>query len=87
MDLVFLRLDCVAAVYVDQNGGATKFEMAYILPGNGEGRNRGWEIPPPRPCHDPDLDFQALVKSLEDEFERNRLAIPATRPVRTGRSW
>ncbi|MFZ2447877.1 MAG: GTPase HflX [Syntrophobacteraceae bacterium] len=80
MDLVFLRLDCVAAVYVDQNGGATKFEMAYILPGTGDGQSRGWEIPPPIPCHDPDLDFQALVKSLEDEFERNRLAIPATRP-------
>ena len=29
------------------------------------------------PCHDPDLDFQALVRSLEDELERNRLAIPA----------
>lgn len=80
MDLVFLRLDCVAAVYVDRNGGATHFETAYILPGNGNGQNRGWEILPPIPCHDPELDFQALVKSLEDEFERNRLAIPATRP-------
>ncbi len=29
------------------------------------------------PCYDPDLDFQALVRSLEDELERNRLAIPA----------
>jgi len=80
MDLVFLRLDCVAAVYVDRNGGATHFETAYILPGNGDGQNKGWEILPPIPCHDPDLDFTALVKSLEDEFERNRLAIPATSP-------
>ncbi|MEN6440591.1 MAG: GTPase HflX [Syntrophobacter sp.] len=79
MDLVFLRLDCVAAVYVDRNGGATQFELAYILPGDGDTSGRGWEILPPIPCHDPVLDFQALVKSLEDEFERNRLAIPSGR--------
>jgi len=78
MDLVFLRLDCVAAVYVDRNGGATQFELAYILPGNGAAAGRGWEILPPIPCHDPALDFQALVKSLEDELERNRLALPSS---------
>ena len=33
MDLVFLRLDCVGAVYVDQHGGATQLEVAHILPG------------------------------------------------------
>ena len=77
MDLVFLRLDCAAAVFVDQHGGATLLEVAHILPGRGGGGSPGWEILPPIPCHDPDLDFPALVKSLEDELERNRLAIPA----------
>lgn len=77
MDLVFLRLDCVGAVYVDQHGGATLLEVAHILPGRGAGENQGWEVLPPIPCYDPDLDFQSLVKSLEDELERNRLAIPA----------
>ena len=76
MDLVFLRLDCVAAVRVDRNGGATELELAHILPGAANGL-RGWEVLPLMPCHDPDLDFQALVRSLEDELERNRLAIPA----------
>lgn len=79
MDLVFLRLDCIAAVYVDRHGGATQFELAHLLPGAGQSENRGWEVLPPIPCHAPDLDFQDLVKSLEDELERNRLAIPAMR--------
>ncbi len=77
MDLVFLRLDCVAAVHVDLHGGATQIEVAHILPGAGNDHNHGWEVLPPIPCHAPDLDFQSLVKSLEDELERNRLAIPA----------
>ena len=78
MDLVFLRLDCVGVVYVDEHGGATQLEIAHILPGTGNGSN-GWEILAPMSCHDPDLDFQALVRSLEDELTRNRLAIPAAR--------
>ncbi len=77
MDLVFLRLDCVGAVYVDRHGGATQLEVAHIRPGAAEGL-RGWEVLAPMPCHDPRLDFQALVRSLEDELEGNRLAIPAS---------
>ncbi len=80
MDLVFLRLDCVGAVQVDLNGGATQLEIAHILPGNANNGGHGWEILPPIPCYAPDLDFLALVKSLEDELERNRLAIPAATP-------
>ncbi|MGA2026310.1 MAG: GTPase HflX [Syntrophobacteraceae bacterium] len=76
MDLVFLRLDCIGAVYVDRNGGATQLEVAHILPGTRDGL-RGWEVLAPMPCYDPDLDFQALVHSIENELERNRLAIPA----------
>lgn len=72
MDLVFLRLDCLAAVRVDRNGGAAELEVAFILPGSSDRKN-AWEILPPMPCNDPALDFQALVQSLEDELERNRL--------------
>jgi GTP-binding protein HflX len=79
MDLVFLRLDCVAAVRVDPNGGATHLEVAHILPVASNGLS-GWEVLPLMPCYDPDLDFKALVRSLEDELERNRLAIPAAAP-------
>jgi len=76
MDLVFLRLDCVASVRVDRHGGATQLEVAHILP-NGGGHQQGWEILPLIPCYDPDLDFVELVQSLEEELERNRLAMPA----------
>jgi GTPase len=78
MDLVFLRLDCVAAVRVDSHGGATQLEIAHVAPGSGQDQ-RGWTLLPPLPCYDPDLDFQELVQSLEDELERNRLALPTTR--------
>ena len=71
MDLVFLRLDCVAAVCVDSHGGATRLEVAHILPVPRIG-GEGWEVLPPMPCHDPDLDFLALVRSIEDDLERNR---------------
>lgn len=71
MDLVFLRLDAVVAVHVDSHGGATTMELAHILP-NSENGQSGWEILPPIPCHSPEMDFLALVQSIEDELERNR---------------
>jgi GTPase len=76
MDLVFLRLDCIAVIRVDPHGGATQLEIAHISPTHDQDRH-GWEILPPIPCYDPDVDFQNLVEALEDELERNRLAIPA----------
>ena len=78
MDLVFLRLDCVAAVRVDPHGGATQLEIAHILPTSNEDQ-RGWQILPLVPCYDPEVDFLALVQALEDELERNRPAIPAAK--------
>ena len=74
MDLVFLRLDCLAVVHVDDHGGATTLEVAHILPERKDD-HRGWEILPPVPCRQTGLDFLELVHSLEDEMERN---LPAT---------
>jgi len=76
MDLVFLRLDCVAAVRVDRHGGATQLEVAHLVPSAIQ-PGAGWDILPLMPCYDPDLDFQKLVQSLEEEFDRARLSIPA----------
>jgi GTPase len=78
MDLVFLRLDCIAAIRVDPHGGATQLEIAHISPQNDQDLH-GWEILAPIPCYDPYVDFQDLVQALEEELERNRLAIPAAR--------
>lgn len=80
MDLVFLRLDCIAAVYVDSNGGATELEVAHILP-QAQSGGRGWEVLDPMPCYDPDLDFPALVRLLEDELDQN---LPADTAGKTG---
>ncbi len=74
MDLVFLRLDCMAAVRVDPHGGATQLEIAHILPAS-DRDHPGWQILPPIPCYEPELDFPALVQALEEELERNRLAM------------
>lgn len=77
MDLVFLRLDCVAAVRVDLHGGATQLEVAHILPVPDKDGS-GWRVLPLIPCHDPEeLDFLELVQSLEEELDRLRGASPA----------
>lgn len=81
MDLVFLRLDCVAGIRVDRNGGATQLEVAHVLPSEGEDR-AGWEVLPLMPCYDPDLDFQEMVRALEEELERNRGSVSAAREDR-----
>jgi GTPase len=78
MDLVFLRLDCIAAIRVDPHGGATQLEIAHISPLSHQDRH-GWEILPLVPCYDPHVDFQELVQALEEELERNRPAIPAAK--------
>ena len=70
MDLVFLRLDCLAVVHVDDHGGATTLEVAHILPEN-KSDHQGWEILSPVPCRQNGIDFLQLVHSLEDEMERN----------------
>jgi len=78
MDMVFLRLDLTGVVHVDDHGGATTLELAHILPTNGD-RQKGWEVLPAIPCYRPELDFLRLVQSLEDELERNRSTVPATK--------
>ncbi|SFM62434.1 GTPase HflX [Thermodesulforhabdus norvegica] len=72
MDLVFLRLDCVAAVQVDRQGGATWLHVAHLVPGAGEKTDRAWEILPPMLCSQQSVDFEELVRSLDEELERNR---------------
>lgn len=72
MDLAFLRLDCIAAIEVDAQGGATLLHVAHILPGGQEHLDQAWEILPPMQCSQQDIDFMELMKSLDEEFEWNR---------------
>jgi GTPase len=76
MDLVFLRLDCIAAIQVDRHGGATHLQMAHVLPGAAE-LIHGWEVLPSILLQDFNVDFLVLVESLEEELERNRAALLA----------
>jgi GTP-binding protein HflX len=73
MDLVFLRLDLMVALEVDGHGGARHLLGAHLLPANLNGR--GWFFLEPLPAHDPDLDVQQLVQSLESEFARHQTSV------------
>jgi GTP-binding protein HflX len=66
MDLVFLRLDLMTVLEVDEHGGARRLLAAHLLPENVNGK--GWVVMDPLPAHDPKLDFLQLVQSLESEF-------------------
>ena len=70
MDLVFLRLDLMAVLDVDEHGGARRLLAAHLLPENVNGK--GWVVMDPLPAHDPNLDFLQLVQSLESEFARKQ---------------
>jgi len=70
MDLVFLRLDLMAALEVDAHGGARRLHGAHLLPQNVNGR--GWMLLEPIPAHTVTMDFLSLVQSLEAEFTRRQ---------------
>jgi GTPase len=67
-DLALLRLDLVAAVAVEQGGRAGLVHMAHLVPAAPGGQP--YRILPPQPAHGLNLDFTALIRSLEAEFTR-----------------
>jgi len=79
MDLVFLRLDCVAAIGVDNHGGPGKIYIAHIFPGrNSTNENTPqWVTLPPVPCSDASVNFSELIESIEEELERHRSTMEA----------
>lgn len=80
MDLAFLRLDCIAAIGIDRHGGAEHLFVAHIFPG-GKGQEKpsaGWVVLPPTHCSSPDINFADMVRSLEEELERQRISITSS---------
>jgi GTP-binding protein HflX len=67
-DLSLLRLDLVAAVTLARDGHPSLLHIAHLLPENAEGRL--WTLIPAMSIHALELDFQDLVRSLEEEFAR-----------------
>ncbi len=68
MDLALLRLDAVAALTVIDGGQPGALEIAHLLPLPVDGRS--WTSLKARQVGALDLDFEALVASLEAEFSR-----------------
>jgi GTP-binding protein HflX len=79
MDLALLKLDLMAAVTMDKEGRPDYVHAAHLLPEGVDGQN--WQILPPLRPWDPDIDCQALIRSLESEFARK------TRPQKVKRKW
>lgn len=69
MDLLFLRLDAAISLTVDENGEPRQWQAAWLLPGNGAGKDSDpYYVDSPRPWYETKCDFIALAESLEDEF-------------------
>lgn len=67
-DLAHLRLDLICQVQVGEEGQPGRLQMAHLLPPNP--RNEQWALMEAESPWSLDLDAQALVEGLEDEFAR-----------------
>ncbi|MFU2207899.1 GTPase HflX [Solidesulfovibrio sp. C21] len=79
-DMLFLRLDSVAALTVNQLAQPVKLHIAHLLPpGAGDAP---YDILPPLPFDKVEEDFNALATALEEELAREggKLAAPGTAP-------
>jgi len=68
VDLALLRLDLVAAVGVTPDGRPADLHVAHLLPPIEGGQP--WRVLPSEPFHRSELDSEALIEALEEEFER-----------------
>jgi GTP-binding protein HflX len=73
-DLALLRLDMMVALAVNENGHPGLIYTAHLLPDNRE--KRVWEVNPPIPLTQWDVDFLPWIQSLEEEFQRGQRSIP-----------
>jgi len=64
-DLALLKLDLMAAITIDREGLPDAIHVAHLLPEEIRGEN--WEIFPPLRPWEPDIDCQALIRSLESD--------------------
>ncbi len=72
-DLALLRLDMMVALTVSRNGHPGLIYSAHLLPDNRE--KKAWEVDPPIPLGEWDVDFLRWIQSLEDEFQRGQRSI------------
>ncbi len=68
MDLVFLRLDSISVLSIDQHGRPDKLQWAHLLPPNSN--KDPYLIHGPVPWDRVDFDFRESADSLEKELDR-----------------
>ena len=68
MDLLFLRLDSIAVLSVNEWGEPLELQRAHLLPPNPE--NKSYRMYPPERWDMVDADFLAEVTALEEELAR-----------------
>lgn len=78
-DLALLRLDMMVALSVNGKKNDGLIYSAYLLPENPEGKI--YEINPPFPLRQLDIDFLKWIQSLEDQFQKGQRTL-ATRKFR-----
>ncbi len=70
VDLALLRLDLMGAIVVSEYGLPAKYYLAHLVPENPE--NKRWEVLDPALPGQLHLDFDAFIRSLEEEFRRTQ---------------
>jgi GTP-binding protein HflX len=68
VDLLFLRLDLMAVLKVEDDGRPEKLYSAHLVPSPQDGRDWGFLLP--RPPGQQDFRFDELIGALEGEFTR-----------------
>jgi len=76
VDLALLRLDLVAAIGVQPDGRPADLHVAHLLPpADGQAP---WRVLPSEAFHHSEIDAEALIAALEEEFDRVAPAAVAT---------
>lgn len=70
VDLALLRLDLVAAIGLLPDGRPADLHAAHLLPPVEGQATEPWRILPTEPFHRSTLDPDALIRALEEEFDR-----------------
>ena len=69
MDMLFLRLDAVITLTVNQEGFPVQWQSAHLLPFRPSGNP--WRVESPRPWDRTEARFADLAENLETEFARH----------------
>ena len=86
-DLLFLRLDSVAALTVNSMASPAKLHVAHLVPKPApDSEGKPWDILPPAAWDRSETDFEALTQALEDEFARLAQPVAGTEEGVAGRA-